>query len=826
MAAVGRVVRSGVARRRVQTAVMVLTVVTAVSASVLAAGLLVASRAPFDRAFARQAGAHLTARFDAGAVHTDTLAATRSLPGVAAAAGPFRTLSTRPTAVTLPDGGSLNIPDGQLPLLTLVGRSAADATGQVDKVILVDGRWPTGPGEIVLDAGASLPPLTGLKLTFADLPGAPDLTVVGRGRSMTHSASGWVTPDQLTALAQAPESAGYQMLYRLTAAATEAEVQAGRDAISAALPAGTMTGSQSYLPVRRSALADTTVYVPFVAAFGLLALAMSALIIGIVVSGAVGASTWRIGVLKALGFTPVQVVRAYVGQALVPSAVGTGLGLLLGNLAAVPILHQQASAYQVGAQTIAPWVDIAVAGWVLLLVGLAALLASARAGRLRAMDAIAVGRAPRAGRGQLAQRLTGRLPLPRPIALGLAAPFAHPARSAVLAAAVCLGVVGATFAVGLGATLTRLTEDNGADGRGDVLIDMGGMLAAGDGVAAVETRGKPGNQAGPAGGAGGGSPVGGGPVNGGGPAQEPDPRAAAAAISAAPGTERFYGTAETELSAPAIAGPLQVTAYDGDASWASLPMISGRWFGGPGEAVVDTRFLRAANTEVGGTVTLDGGGRTVTLRIVGEFFDLHADTIDLRTDMGSLPSLGLGLAPSRFDVDLRPGTDAVQYLARLRPDLEAAGAMGQTNEPAPGSTIIIMKSLITMLTLMIAAVAVLGVLDTVVLDVRRRVRDFGILKALGMTPRQTMVVIVTSVAGIGLLAGFVGVPTGIALHHFVVPRMGATGGTSVPARYLDVLRLPEQLGLLAGGLVIAVAGALAPAGWAAGSRTATALRSE
>jgi putative ABC transport system permease protein len=55
--------------------------------------------------------------------------------------------------------------------------------------------------------------------------------------------------------------------------------------------------------------------VPFVVAFGVIGLAMSVLIVGNVVNGAVVAGYRRIGVLKSLGFTPAQVVAAYVAQA-------------------------------------------------------------------------------------------------------------------------------------------------------------------------------------------------------------------------------------------------------------------------------------------------------------------------------------------------------------------------------------------------------------------------------------------------------------------------------------------------------------------------------
>ena len=97
-AALGRVVRSGVGRRRVQTLVMMLTTIIAAAASVLAAGVLVDSQAPFDHAFAAQHGAHLTAQFNRSKVTAAQLAATAHAPGVTAAAGPFPTASLHPVA--------------------------------------------------------------------------------------------------------------------------------------------------------------------------------------------------------------------------------------------------------------------------------------------------------------------------------------------------------------------------------------------------------------------------------------------------------------------------------------------------------------------------------------------------------------------------------------------------------------------------------------------------------------------------------------------------------------------------------------------------------
>ena len=100
----------------------------------------------------------------------------------------------------------------------------------------------------------------------------------------------------------------------------------------------------------------------------------------------------------------------------------------------------------------------------------------------------------------------------------------------------------------------------------------------------------------------------------------------------------------------------------------------------------------------------------------------------------------------------------------------------------------VIMGLIGTLTLLLAAVAGLGVLNTVVLQTRERVHDLGVFKAIGMTPRQTMAMVASSV--------------------------------------LDVYHAPQLILLALAGLAIAVAGAMLPAGWAAKTRTAFALRAE
>ncbi len=496
MSALGRVVRAGVGRRRVRTVVMVLTTLMAVTASVLAVGLLVAARAPFERAFAEQRGAHLTGQFDGTKVTAARLAATADAPGVTAAAGPFPVVPVRPRTVT----GSEFLPAGvDLPPMTVVGRP--EPGGPVDVIDLIEGEWATRPGQIVL-AGDAGPLRPGDRLAFPDAPGGPTLTVVGIARSVTGTGEAWVTPGQAEALAGEARDAGgvgsaaeggdasgaqdgptaYEMLYRFRQAATEADMTAARAAIVADVPEGAMSGALSYLTVKQDETANAMAFVPFLAAFGVLGLCLSVLVIGIVVGGAVGAATRRIGVLKALGFTPAQVVRAYVAQALVPATVGSVLGVVLGNVLALPVLNEVGEAFGAPAGGIPVWVDVVVPGAALLMVAVAAVVPALRAGRLRTVEAIAVGGgAGGAGRGGPERRRVARpfgarplSLLPPAIRLGLAHPFARPARSATVAAAVAFGALSVTFAVGLALTLGAVQESRMLDPAGSVVVEAGG----------------------------------------------------------------------------------------------------------------------------------------------------------------------------------------------------------------------------------------------------------------------------------------------------------------------------------------------------------------
>ncbi|MGY1577341.1 ABC transporter permease [Streptomyces sp. MN13] len=798
--ALGRVVRSGVARRRVQTVVIAVATMMAVASAVVAGALMVAAAAPFDRAFDRQRGPHLTAQFDPAEVSAERLAETGKLAGVTASAGPYPSVAFRPV-----DRAGF-----RMPALTLVGRSGPDA--DVDRAELKSGRWARQPGEIVLDASLEGPSTEiGSTLRASDTADAPALSVVGYAVSAGRTADAWAIPAQVDALASRGGPVTSQMLYRFDSAGTKQQILAGRARLAASAGPRALLGTQSWLDTKRAADQGAAATVPFVTAFGVLGIAMSVITVSGVVSGAVGTGLRRIGILKAIGFTPREVVGAYVAQALIPAGVGIAVGVVLGNLLAVPLLADTESVYGTVSLSVAWWVDVVVPAAALLVVGLAALVPALRAGRLNTVEAIAVGRAPRTGRGQWAHRALGRLPLPRPVTYGLATPFTHPVRALAMLLAVALGTVAVTFAVGLTSSLGAVGASQDPESRAAVAVTTVGL----DAVAPPPPPPVGGDTASP-------SPVSGSTAGTSRP-RVADPDKVRAAIMSQPGLESYYGKLRTEVAVAGVSGSVRASLYDGDARSGSPEMLSGHWITGAGQVVVPSRFLDRTGTEIGDTVRLTYEKETADVRIVGESFDTSGDALEVHADMADFPSA----EPSSFLVDVKSGVPAEEYARKLASVVRPLGGDATTvSPPEREGVLLIMEAMAVLLTLMLVSVAGLGVLNSVVLDTRERVHDLGVCKAIGMTPRQTVSLVLSSVAAIGVVGGLLGVPAGYVMHRLVMPVMGRAVGTGMPPAVLDVFG-PLQLLLPGlGGVVLAMVGALVPAGWAARARTAAALRTE
>ena len=131
----------------------------------------------------------------------------------------------------------------------------------------------------------------------------------------------------------------------------------------------------------------------------------------------------------------------------------------------------------------------------------------------------------------------------------------------------------------------------------------------------------------------------------------------------------------------------------------------------------------------------------------------------------------------------------------------------------------ILRPVVYSLSALLLFVGLVNLLATLLLTTRERVRDLGVLGAVGMTPRQVSGSLVAEQALVATLAGLVGLPLGLLIFRAAV---GGTGGS-------DEFAYPSwwSLALLVPALVALVTLLAAPiARRAAAIKVADALRFE
>jgi putative ABC transport system permease protein len=443
---------AGTARRLVQTVVIFVVLATATTAALVALTLTAYPTRAFQALSTRYHSADLAVTINAAKVTSAQLARTRHLPGVTRAVGyPATTVS-----ITIPATPGYHGGDPVSGPLTVVGR--ASRSGLLDDITQKSGRWPARPGEIdqndLSGTRGSVGQLT--SITVTSLPSRPKLAIVGWGSipAQDDTQNAWAVPGEITALEKAGAPRQEQLLYTFRHASTAAQVSADLAELRAALPAGAIIGVGTALASASLTTMAHGIHASSVVPYAILALLLAAVIIAAVAVAAVTAGYRRIGVLKSIGFTPAQIAVTYLAQLGIPALAGAVAGTVLGTRWALPYL-QERSLFKVTV-AIPVWITIAAPAAMLALTALAALVPAMRAGRLPAVQAITTGQAPRAGHGHVAHRLAGRLPLPRPVTAGLAAPFTRPSRSAATLTSITIGLTAAVLAVGLGSQITKI----------------------------------------------------------------------------------------------------------------------------------------------------------------------------------------------------------------------------------------------------------------------------------------------------------------------------------------------------------------------------------
>ena len=108
------------------------------------------------------------------------------------------------------------------------------------------------------------------------------------------------------------------------------------------------------------------------------------------------------------------------------------------------------------------------------------------------------------------------------------------------------------------------------------------------------------------------------------------------------------------------------------------------------------------------------------------------------------------------------------------------------------------------------------------LSVRERIRDYGVLEAIGLTPRQLVSTVVSSHTALAVLASLVAIPIGIGLYLTLVRIASGTTEDAVIAPWWSLALIP--IGTVVVVVVVAATGL--PALLATRIHTADALRYE
>ncbi len=541
-----------------------------------------------------------------------------------------------------------------------------------------------------------------------------------------------------------------------------------------------VSGSLNYLAMRDAYNVTNQFLLVLLIAFGVIALAASLATIVNLVLGTVLASYREIGIIKALGFTPRQVVATLVVGMAIPALAGCAVGISAGAALSLPLVNQAARSLDLPSPpAVSPLAGLLALAGILLGVVVAAALPALRAGRMSPVEAIATGGAPNSPRAWRVSRWFRQVRLPRPLSLGAGDAFARPLRAGLTVLAVLVGVTTIVVAFSLREAIpTSLSVTSRLNG--DVSVSRGNTV--------TDNR-------------------------------------VMTILTGQPQTQQIVAVRPATIAVPGVADSVDGIAFRGDASslgW-SASLVRGRWLGErPGEVLLTRRVLDQANLDVGSTFDGVIAGRPVRLHVVGETASLsYAALLDWSTLTAAVPDA----QPDRYLVGLLPGSDADGFAAAIRaqePDFLTV-TVSRVGPDAGGDAIIALMSVLSVILGLIAAV---GVFSTMLLHVRERSRDIAILKAVGMTPRQILTMVMTSSAALGVIGGLVGMPAGASTFHTLVTQLAKGIGVSPPPFASDIPHATTLYPLGLTGLAIALVGAFLPARRAARSRAAETLRSE
>ncbi len=706
---------------------IVLATAGIVASLLLATALFGYATNPWQRVFTQSHGAHVwlhTAR----SADTGRLA---SLDGVESVTSAYLT-----EAVTVSSRGT---------------RASVELRGTpsrptVGRPLLASGRWPDArePDGVVLEARLARALLAEPGDTLT-LPGTTrTLTVVG----VAESAEPRYRPGEQPGLAWAQPAAvrdpgGRVIGLRLTD--PDDTGYAVQRAVTV-LGAGAVGEVSTWQQARAEAQGDNRLLGQVLGLFGLGALIAA----GLAVHGAIGTRIRGhlrdISVLKAIGFTPGQVVRIFLLQHVAYAVLGA---------AAAAVLTQSLGARIPGrlGDAVGVWQGLpghpvtlfAVPVGAVLFIGAVTGLAAWRAGRVPPVP-VPRPAAPPAGRLMGVARRALGLGLPPALVLGWHKVVTGRVRTLATVGRLALPLLLMVVAMSAWTTIDRFhsrPEELGLPTALTVRAD-GGLN---DGDARV-------------------------------------------LLARERGVDAVYPGVEVAALVPGQTATIALRGLGTREDPYPYALAEGRRADGPDEAVAGQGLLDLLGVRVGDWVRMTVGDQPQILHIVGRSIEPENAGRVISTSLDTLRENDPGLRPTLYQLRLSPGADRDSVARSL---LTAGGGhldVHAVTNPADGLSPL--RAVVAGLICVLALIGLIELLTAVGGTIRESERDLLALKAIGLSPRQITAITVTATSCTALAAVVAGTAVGLPLAHWLVDAQGrssglGTGIAAVPSPLLLLL---------------------------------------
>jgi putative ABC transport system permease protein len=749
-----RWIRADLRAHRSQSAVTVAVIAGVVAALVLAVMLLAGALNPWQALFDRTRGADVLV-YLAGGTQTTQL---RAIPGVTAVAAPYDAASA-----TLVQGA-------QKSPVQLCGMTQAPPV--MSAPLMVAGSWlrASQPNDVVIEASFAAAVHVGLGMRIV-LDGVDGTSVPMWVTGIADTADQGFYPQWTPGLIWASHS----LLARVEPTKSETTEVVGLR-LSDPSPAGTGLVSQDVFnlyndasegsalertttrqQVMDSMASDDRLLGELLALFGVIALVAAPCAIANVTSGRVLMQRRDIAMLKALGFTPGQVVRMLLAEQTALGVAGTALGLAAARLATSPaFVHPPAGTGVTLAPLPGSWTVLVAAGTILTVL-VATAIPAWRAGRVSPVAAVQ----PSPPGGHLSQvaRLSLLVRLPAALVLGVRDALTRRMPAVLTVAGVAIPMAMITIALTCWSTIGAFTADPGKIGLAGALtvqVSAGGLSEA----------------------------------------------RATALIAADGQVSASYPGAQSTTLLPGDNGTFVARAMGTSRAPYPFQVVQGRMFGAVDEAVAGQGFLDLMHVRVGSWIDPTIDGVPVILHIVGRTIepDNDGDVVDFGID--ALPAANAA-APMFYSLVLKPGVDPVAARASLlsasRNRLDVQLAVN------PAGRLGVVRVVIVVAVVILVLIAMANLLTATDVGLRDHVHEAGILKAMGLTPRQVMATLVVSTT----IVTAIGVVAGVLVGLVAAPRLiNAQGQASGIGWGIAAALSPATIAaLLAAALAAAVAAA-------------------